>query len=148
MPQFQFRLATLLKLRERLRDERRGQLAEALKLDDELRSRVHALDDELRGALRLQAPEPGAINVDRLLDATRYELVLRAEQGQLRAQQAALAAELEKRREALAAADREVRALERLRETRREQFRAEQETKSAKEMDEVAMQRYAAEVVE
>ena len=148
MPQFQFRLATLLKLRERLRDERRGQLAEALKLDDDLRSRVRVLDEELRGALRLQAPEPGAINVDRLLDATRYELVLRAEHGQLRAQQAALAAELEKRREALAAADREVRALERLRETRREQFLLEQEAKAAKEMDEVAMQRYAAEVAE
>jgi flagellar protein FliJ len=147
MAQFQFRLATLLKLRERLRDERRGQLAEALRIDDDLRSRVQALGDELQGALRLQAPEPGAINVDRLLDATRYELVLRAEQGQLRAQQAALGAELEKRREALAAADREVRTLERLRETRREQFRAEQEAKAAKEMDEVAMQRYAAEVV-
>ncbi|HEX7450504.1 MAG TPA: flagellar export protein FliJ [Pirellulales bacterium] len=148
MARFQFRLATLLKLREALRDERRAQLAEALRLSDELQLRRDEIDELLRGAQRSQVVAPGAVNVDRLLDATRYDVVLRVEKAQLEGQQATVAAEIEKRRQALVAADREVRSLELLRETQRERHNAEEESKARKELDEIASRRYAAEMLE
>ncbi|HEX5446263.1 MAG TPA: flagellar export protein FliJ [Pirellulales bacterium] len=148
MARFQFRLATLLKLREAFRDERRAQLAEALRLGDELQLRRDEIEELLREAQQSQAVSPGAFNVDRLLDATRYDVVLRVEKARLEGQQASVAAEIEKRREALVAADREVRSLELLRETQRERHNAEEETKTRKELDEIASRRYAAEMLE
>lgn len=148
MARFQFRLATLLKLREALRDERRAQLAEALRLSDELQLRRDEIDELLRGAQGSQVVAPGAVNVDRLLDATRYDVVLRVEKAQIEGQQATVAAEIEKRRQALVAADREVRSLELLRETQRERHNAEEESKARKELDEIASRRYAAEMLE
>ncbi len=148
MARFQFRLATLLKLREAFRDERRAQLAEALRLGDELQLRRDEIEELLREAQQSQAVSPGAFNVDRLLDATRYDVVLRVEKARLEGQQASVAAEIEKRREALVTADREVRSLELLRETQRERHNAEEETKARKELDEIASRRYAAEMLE
>lgn len=148
MPRFQFRLATLLKLRMAHRDERRGQLAEALRLGDELQLRHDEIEELLREAQQTQTVSPGAVNVDRLLDATRYDVVLRVEKSKLEGQQAAVAAEIEKRREALVAADRDVRSLELLRETQQERHRAEEEDRARKELDEIAGRRHAAEMLE
>lgn len=148
MAQFQFRLATLLKLRELARDERRMQLAEALRLIDQMRARRTEIDALLRDAHQLQAATAGALDVDRLLNATRYELVLRAEQEKLKLQEESLAGEVEKRRQALVAADRDVRSLEQLRGTQHERHLAEAEQRSQKEFDEIAVRRYAAERAE
>lgn len=145
MAQFQFRLATLLRLRELARDERQRQLAEALTLIDQLRTRSAEIEALLRDTQRLSAPAAGAIDVDRLLNATRYELVLRAEQRSLELQAASLAGEVEKRRQALVAANREVRSLELLRDKQRERFLEEEESRARKEMDEIAVRRYAGE---
>lgn len=148
MARFQFRLATLLRLRELARDERRAQLAEALRMVDQMRARSEEIDTLLREAQLLQAPPAGTIDVDRLLNATRYELVLRAEQRKLQLQEEALAGEIEKRRQALVAADREVRSLELLRQTQQQRHAAEEEQRSLKEFDEIAVRRYAAERAE
>ena len=148
MARFQFRLATLLRLRELARDERRTQLAEAQRLIDQLQARRREIDVLLSEAQRLQAPPAGALDVDRLLNATRYELVLRAEQRALELQEASLAGEVEKRRQALVAANREVRSLELLREKQQERHAAEEEKQSHKELDEIAVRRYAGEGAE
>lgn len=148
MAAFQFRLATLLRLREAVRDERRMQLAEVLGLAEQISERRQAVEAELRSALLFQTSATGPIDADRLLNATRYELVVRAELRQIELQEATVKTEAEKRREALVAADRDVRALERLRETQRERHREEEERRSAKELDELALRRFAAEEVE
>jgi flagellar FliJ protein len=148
MAQFQFRLATLLRLRELARDERRLQLAEALRLVDQLRSRCEEIEALLRDTKRLQTPATGPLDADRLLNATRYELVLRAEQRALQLQEASLAAEIEKRREALVGANREVRSLELLREKQRERHAEEEQHIARKDMDEIAVRRYAGEDAE
>lgn len=145
MPQFQFRLATLLRLREAACEERRAQLAEALRLVDQLRARQQEIENLVRETKRLQTPAAGQLDADRLLNATRYELVLRAEQRALELQEASLAGELEKRREALVAANREVRTLELLREKQKEAYLAEEEARARKELDEIAVRRYARE---
>ncbi len=145
MARFQFRLATLLRLREAARDERRNQLAEAFRLADALETQRQEIVDNLRELMRLRAATLGAVNVDRLLAASRYEAVLMLEQRNVERRQAAVAEEIERRREALVAADRDVRTLEQLRETQQARHREESERASMKLMDEAALRGYCGE---
>jgi flagellar export protein FliJ len=143
LSKFKFRLATFERVCEAARDERRLQLAEALRLDESLQERHQSLDLELAELLAAaqQTASPGWVNVDRLIAAQQYELVLRSEQHTLARQRATLEAEIERRREALIAADREVRTLEKLRESQQQKFRQEEERREIKLLDEVASRR-------
>ena len=140
MATFQFRLATLLKLREATRDERRTELAQALRADDLLQQRQVELARELnalQGDQRTQASGM-TLDVDWLLDAQRYGLVLHLEQQQLATERSTIAQEIDKRRQALLEADREVRILEKLREVQRDRYRTAQDGLLMKQLDEVA----------
>lgn len=144
MPSFQFRLATLLRLREAARDERRGQLAEAQRAEQLVLDRIEEIARELAAAQRrsLVAARPGPLDVDRMADAARYEMILKAERQSADQQRQAVAVEVENRRQALMAADREVRVLEKLRESQRERFRDEEAWTEAKRLDELAVMRH------
>jgi flagellar export protein FliJ len=142
-----FRLATLKRLREAVRDERRGQLAEAFRIADAIQERLDGLRQQLDELKRQQAARPGRVDVDRLVAAHRYEMVLRVEQRHNEDQRTAVLAEIERRRDALATADREVRALEKLRETQLQRHRAEEERLLVKELDEIASRNHAREEV-
>ena len=145
MRQFRFRLATLLRLREATRDERRSQLAEAYLAEQKLNERKAEVEAEA-GELRRrygQAAMVGALDVDQLLDSHRYEMVLTAQLKFIADQHAKLAVEIEKRRQALVAADREVRVLEKLRENLRERHRQEEQHAEMKQIDEVAGRMYS-----
>lgn len=142
MSTFQFRLATLLRLREATRDERRAHLAEAQRADAELQIRLTRLGDELR---RLQhecreTAGPGAVNVLRLVEVDRYMTELRAQESMLRQQRQALAEEIDRRRQAVLEADREVQSLEKLRERQSQAHRQEEERRENKRLDEAALQ--------
>jgi flagellar FliJ protein len=140
MAKFLFRLATLLRLREVARDERRAALAEAYRAEDMLRQHQELLAGEmsgLKGSCR-QAVGPGAVDVDKLLAAQRYEIALRAQQMQLARQQEMIAAEIERRRETLVQANRDVRVLEKLRQRQAERHRDESAHREIRELDEVA----------
>jgi flagellar protein FliJ len=142
MARFTFRLAPLLKLRESRRDECRAALAEARRVDDVLRKQFDGLDREL-DALRefcRRKSAPGGLDIDRLVEAQRYELVTRAQQQNVAQQRQTVAVEIERRREALVEADREVRVLEKFRERQAEQHRREEEIREVKRLDEVASQ--------
>ncbi len=140
MKQFQFRLATLLRLREAARDERRSQLAEAYLAEERLNEhRAHVAAEANDHRLRYgQAATPGALDVDRLRDAHRFQLVLSAQLNTIDEQAAKLAPEIEKRRQTLVAADREVRVLEKLRVTWKQRHRHEELLVEMKGIDEVA----------
>src|SRR5438552_3364973 len=145
MPPFRFRLATLQKLREALRDQRRSALAEAqhaLDLLDEQLARVAAELDDLRRKYAAAA-RPGRVEVDPLVEAQRYELVLRGERQRFEQQRETIQAEVERRREALVAADREVKVLDKLREKQELRHRREDEQREMKRIDEVAGRRVA-----
>jgi flagellar export protein FliJ len=148
MAKFRFRLDTLRRLREAARDGRRAALAEAYRAEELLREQQEHLGRELErlAAESRAAASPGRIDVDRLLDARRYELVLRAHQKQLAAQQENVAEEVERRRQALVEADREVRVLESLREKHLRRHREEEARRETKELDEAAAVRAAREV--
>lgn len=147
MRKFTFRLATLLRLREAARDERQAQLAEAFRIADSIQERIAELNRELDDLKRQQTAQPGRVDVDRLVAAHRYEMVLRIEQHQNEEQRTAVLAEIERRREALTAANREVRTLEKLRETQQQRHRFEEERQLMKELDEIAGRNHVREEV-
>jgi|SRR5262245_57804011 len=138
---FHFRLKTLLRLRIAERDERRADLAKALRAEAVLREQERKLDSaraELAQRGR-QLKEPGAADVDALLQAHRYELVLAAQSRQLATQVTQVQAEIERRRLALVEADRQVRVLEKLRDRKAAAHRHEEERLEIKRLDEQAL---------
>ena len=140
MAEFKFRLATLLRLRETTRDERRAELAAAYRADQVLQrqlARLSAELEELKAAAR-RAAGPGRVNVEQLVEAQRYQQTIESRQCQVNEERAALAAEIERRRQALLAAEREVRTLEKLRETRHARHRQDENRREIKQLDEVA----------
>jgi len=141
MSTFRYRLETLLRLRLAERDQRRSDLAKALRAEDVLRGderRLASERAELTGQARRQK-SPGSANVDVLLQTHRYEIVLAAQSRQLATQLEEVAAETERRRQALVEADRQVRILEKLRERKAQAHRQFQERLETKQFDELAI---------
>ena len=137
MPKFKFRLATLLRLREDARDQRRSQLAEAYRLDELLQQRVDEISDQLTG-LRDQwrtAAGPGTVDVDQLVEAQRYEVTLRMQRQQLEQQRESVASEIQRRRQVLIEANRDVRVLEKLRENQARRHRRDEERREIKQLE-------------
>ena len=140
MTRFHFRLAPLVKLREAARDEKRALLADALRVEAELIRQRQEVEDELRHNRQAQVLRPGAVDVDRLLAAQRYEVILLARQQQIGLQLQNVTRELETRRAALVEADREVRVVEKLRETQWARHQAENARRTQNVLDDVAGQ--------
>jgi len=143
MAKFKFRLATLLRLRELARDERRAQLAQAYRAQEILEEQKRQLEQhltELRLRTRLAAG-PGEVDIDRLLEARRFEAVLLAQRQQVDQKQEAVGREVERRRQALVEANREVQVLENLRARQQERHRAVENRREIKSLDEIALQR-------
>ncbi len=147
MPRNRFRLTTLLKLREQVRTERREQLAEAYRADEILERQREAARSE---HAELQASRGGLsvgerVDLDRLLEAERYAMVLRAQEELAGRQREAIAEEIERRRQALVQADREVRVLEHLRDRHAARCRAAEAKGEMRDLDEAAQRRFARE---
>ena len=143
LARFKFRLETLLKMRRAARDDRREQLAQAYQAEQVLRKQNEHLSkqlDELRQGSR-QASRPGPVHVDTLLGTHRYLLVLHSQQKLLNQRSEQLAAEIERRRELLVDADRQVRVLEKLRDRQQDQHRRKENRREMKRLDEVAQRR-------
>jgi len=138
MKKFQFRHDSLVRLREALRDERRAQLAEAMRIQASLDGEMQQLRLKLDEARQMHTAPRGAVDIDRLLVAERYEMVLLLEKHKLEQQQAGMNAEVEKRRQALVWADQDVRVLEKLRETQFQRWRAGSERDALEHLDEIA----------
>jgi len=143
MKKFRFRLATLLRLRNAVRDERRTHLAEAYRADEMLRQEQQRLQRELTDLKDRQraACGPGQVDVDQLLADQRYALLLNGQQQHLGRQRQLVAAEIERRHGLLVESDREVRVLEKLQERQRERWRAEENRLDIRQLDEIAHRR-------
>src|SRR5687768_2386497 len=115
MPPFRFRLQTLARPHQAARDERRAELADALRVDDALRDQLAELDENRRLAQRIQTLGAGPVDVDRLLEAQRYEASVIGEIRHVEDQRTRVAEEIERRRAALVEADRQVKLLDKLR---------------------------------
>jgi len=140
MANFRFRLATLLRLREATRDERRGELAQAYRAATVLAEQEGRLADEMRETRQriLDASRPGELDVDALVARHRHQLLLVAQRQLLDRQRQQVEAEIELRRQRLLEADRDVQVLDKLRQRKRERFEYEELREETKQLDEVA----------
>jgi len=143
-----FKLATVMRLREAARDERRWELAQALHARQVLLQRAEGLSEEL-SELRAsdRAAAEGRVDVDALVDCQRYEAVLRADIALLGQQGVAVEEEIERRRLALVEADRQVQVMETLKEQATERQRIDDDRTESKRLDEVALRHRAAQEV-
>ena len=144
MAKFRFRLQTLRRLREVHRDELRVRLAEAYQAEQIIAQERAALETERTGLADLQRRlvDRGALDVNRVLAAQRYQLVLEAQSRVLAEQATKLEQEIERRREAVVDADRQVRVLDKLRERREREHRYAAERAESKRLDEVGANRW------
>jgi flagellar protein FliJ len=140
MAKFRFRLATLQKLRELHRDELRSKLAEAVRANQILEDQLTQVAAEIESlqSLRRQAVQSSQVNVDPLLEAQRYHGVLLAQQTTMHEQSRLLLAEIERRRQSVVEADRQVKVLEKLHERKLTEFRHDEQRAETKILDEVA----------
>jgi flagellar FliJ protein len=143
MAKYKFRLETLCKVREARRTQQRVALAEAFRAEEMLaatRAELVSEETELR-ELQRSAAAGRYLDVNRLLEAQRYELLLKARGQELAKQATLLAAEAERRRQLLVEADRDVRVLEMLDERHRREHERRAQRIEIKELDEAAMNR-------
>jgi flagellar protein FliJ len=141
MKKFQFRLESLLRIRESERDRCRLELAECRRTEEELRRRLSKLRgqrDRLQQECR-KAAGPGELDVDWLAEAHCYASTLLEKETELLRRMNALAENIERRRDALVQAERKVQMLEKLRERRRQDDCRERERQDAKSLDEIAL---------
>lgn len=138
---FRFRLETLLRLRMAERDQRRADLAKALRAEAMLQAEQARLQGEQQGQVNTsrQLKAPGAANVDALLQSHRYERVLEAQSKHVASQLAQVQTEVERRRQVLVEADRQVRVLEKLRERQAAAYQAQQSRLETKQLDEAGL---------
>lgn len=141
MSRFKFRLTPVKKLREAVRDERRAELAAALRADAILEEQIAALAQAMESMVEecRAASGPGPVDVDRLTQAHLHSLLLEGQKRFLEYHRQQLAEEIYRRREALAQADREVRILERLEAKQAEQHRRKQLHQEIRFLDEVGL---------
>jgi len=144
MAKYQFRLETLQKVREVRRDERRTSLAEAFRAEQVLAENHARLAEEQESMRQLQrsAATGRYLDVNRLLEAQRYDLLLKAQSQELAKQAVLLEAEIENRRQLLVEADREVRVLEMLDERHRAAHLRAEDRNNTKQLDEAAIVRW------
>jgi len=143
MSKYRFRLETLRKLRVAHRDQLRAALADAYRAEEvlaERRAGLVAEHEALRGIQRT-ALTAAYVDVNQLVDAQRYEMVLKSDEGQLAVQTSRLAGEVERRRQAVVEADRAVRVLDLLDERRRREHQQRQQRLEVKQLDESAITR-------
>jgi flagellar FliJ protein len=140
MAKFRFRLATLQKLREIQRDELRSKLVEAVQAQQILEEQLAQVAGDIQSLLEMRrsAVQSGTLQVDPLLEAQRYQGVLYAQQDKMREQIRLLSAEVERRRQAMVEADRQVKVLEKLHERKLAEHHAKQLVAETKVLDEVA----------
>ena len=144
MAKYKFRLNTLQKVREAHRDQQRASLAEAFRAEQVLAENRAQLVEEERELRELQrsASDGKYLDVNRLVEAQRYELLLKAQSQELAKQAILLAAEAERRRQTLVEADREVRVLELLDERHRRTHDLDEQRAETKRLDDVATVRW------
>lgn len=142
-----FRLQSVLKLRVAARDERRRALADALRAESIVSEQIESLTHELAAAREAAraASTPGLIQVEQLLNFNRHELLIQANRRALTKQRERILEEVAVRRQALVEADRDVRALEKLRERQEREHLAWEDRQERAELDQVALMRSFAE---
>jgi len=139
-----FRLAALLRLRLAERDQRRLDLAKALRAVQILQQQqAEAVGEEAQWLAQVRSLlAPGPTDLDAVLAMYRYAAVLRGRLQQLASQLAEVQREAQRRRMALVEADRQVRVLEKLAQRQAQAERNQALRREAQRLDEAALAGY------
>lgn len=142
MGAFTFRLQSVLKVRREARDQARYELARALQAETILKTQQEEGQEEVRQLLSqlVKAQTTGEISVDWIMELRRYEVVLKTQLAQVLEQMEQVAGEVERRRDLLANADREVKVLERLEAKKKNEWLKREQRLEQVENDEAAGQ--------
>jgi|SRR6185295_14202716 len=139
MRRFQFRLQSVLELREVARNQCRAQLAESFAAARDLDARQQSLDRELLEFVAMrQSGQTGLLDVSHLGRVQRYESALRGDLQALLAQRRSLEERIEHERQSLVDADRQVRVIERLRDRQLARHQQQTAAAAARELDDLA----------
>ncbi|MCL2348105.1 MAG: hypothetical protein FWC50_07560 [Planctomycetaceae bacterium] len=137
---FNFRLKPLQKIRENVRKERQTELAKALEAEAVIREKLEGIKHEIKATKeegrRLAAG--GEINVDDLIGLRRHEAFLLAQKTAMEEHLEKLLVEVERRRQAVIEADKEVRIMEKFHEKLKERYDSALEAKEIAGFDEIA----------
>ncbi|MGL4514217.1 MAG: flagellar export protein FliJ [Lacipirellulaceae bacterium] len=144
MARFEFRLKTVARLREAARDAARQRVAEASRALELLREQRRTLEGQLDALVadRRRATCGESMDVPLIAAAQRYEIAVRAQQSKIDEDARAVEAELERRREALVAAERDVRGMEKLEDRLRERHAEEEQRREDRILDDFAVMRH------
>lgn len=143
MSQFRFRLQSVQKLRERLRDEAADSLRQARLAIQKLNDQVDLLQNEMVEQQELQmGASTGVINTQRVLESQRYQLHLTGEILALKENISLIEQECERRQQLLIKREQDVRALEKLKEAQLAQWHHAQNLAQQSRLDEWASFRF------
>ncbi len=143
MAGFRFRLKSVATLREQARDRIAEAVAEVQEAQRIVREQIAQLQREIEEALKQrQTASTGIVRIDRLLLVQRHQLMLEAQREQAVQQLRLLEEEYERRRALLVEAEKEVKAMEKLKETQKARWEQEQLAAEQKQIDEWASTQY------
>jgi flagellar FliJ protein len=143
MAAFRFRLKAVAKLREQARDRVAEAVAEVQEAQRIVQEQIAQLQREIDDALKQrQTASVGIVRIDRLLMVQRHQLMLEAQREQAAQQLKLLEEEYERRRALLVEAEKEVKAMEKLKETQKARWEQDQLAAEQKQIDEWASTQY------
>lgn len=143
MANFRFRLKAVATLREQARDRLAEALAEVQEAQRIVAEQINQLQREIEEALKQRhMASIGIVRIDRLLLVQRHQLMLEAQRDQANQQLKLLEEEYDRRRALLVEAEKEVKAMERLKETQQARWNQDQLIAEQKQMDEWASTQY------
>jgi flagellar protein FliJ len=139
-----FRLATLLKLRQRQRDQAGQALAEVRFAITTLETQLQELDARNRSMDGIRkSSSHGKVELSRILDAQRYQITLTAQAAQLTQNRSLLLQELERRQKHLLKCQQSLRSLEKLQEHHALRNEEELRKREQHQLDEWSQTRFA-----
>jgi len=139
-----FRLATLLKIRERDRDLAAKAVQDvrlAIEKLDNAQKEIDEANQQMNDARKQSSF--GAINLHQVLDAQRYQMVLSAQSAQIADHKSKLNQELERRQFSLVQSQKAVKSLEKLRDQRDQTADVQALAKQQERLDEWSSIRHA-----
>ncbi|XZE32774.1 flagellar export protein FliJ [Pirellulaceae bacterium SH501] len=142
-----FRLATLLKIRERERDQAAKSVQDARMAIEKLSYQKQELlaENESMNAIRKSA-SVGAVNLQSILDTQRFQMVLGAQVQQIDNHLGTLNQELQRRESQLLKCQQAVKSLEKLRDQREESAETLALQRQQERTDEWASVRFAMDI--
>jgi flagellar export protein FliJ len=138
---FLFRLTTLMRLRQTARDECQQELAVAQQLERSIYEQIAKFDRQIADLRNRSdaSSQAGSIDIDRLRDTARYQSLLAAERQVAQQELRGCSARVDRLRQSLVEADRELKSLEKLQARDQNRRRHWQRKRELGQLDEVGI---------